>query len=288
MIAQSVVVPEHVPGVKEMLMGPAGSGKTYSIGTLVDTGMDVFYLALEPGIETLQGYYIDRGQPIPPNLHYHYVAPPAASFTDMLDMVDKTMMLSFDSLCKVSDPKRTKHNQFQSILKAMNNFTDDRTGEQFGDVGSWGNDRVLVIDSMSGLGRASMSMVVGSKPIRNQAEWGMAQTFIENLIVKLCNDCRCHFILLSHVEREVDQVMGGVKIMASTLGKALAPKLPSLFSDVILCARSGTKWTWDTVSTLADVKARYLPFQADNPPSFGPIIAKWRARWGVPGEDKKS
>ena len=57
-------------GVNVLLMGPAGSGKTHAIGTLVDTGVEVFYLALEPGLESLIGYYTDCGLEVPANLHY--------------------------------------------------------------------------------------------------------------------------------------------------------------------------------------------------------------------------
>lgn len=69
--------------------------------------------------------------------------------------------------------------------------------------------------------------------------------------------------------------------MASTLGKALAPKIPAMFSDVILTVRNGDKWSWDTASALADLKTRNLPIKADQPPSFAPIVAKWKARANI-------
>ena len=65
-----------LPGFNVMLMGPAGSGKTHSIGTLVDAGIEVFYLALEPGLESLLGYWTDNDKPIPPNLHWHTLKAP--------------------------------------------------------------------------------------------------------------------------------------------------------------------------------------------------------------------
>jgi len=80
------------------------------------------------------------------------------------------------------------------------------------------------------------------------------------------------------VEREVDAVLGGVKLMVSTLGKALAPKFPAMFSDAILTSRTGDKWVWDTASPMADVKTRNLPIKSDNAPDFRLIITKWVAR----------
>ena len=69
--------------------------------------------------------------------------------------------------------------------------------------------------------------------------------------------------------------------MVATLGRALAPKIPSMFSDVILAVRDGTKWSWDTASAQADVKTRNLKIAAGQDPSFGPIVAKWKSRGGV-------
>lgn len=267
-----------LPGVNVVLMGPAGTGKTHSIGTLVDTGLEVFYLALEPGLESLKGYYTDAGKPIPPNLHWHTVKAPTASFEDMIDAATKINTLSLDTLAKMQDPNRGKHNQFISILQALSDFPDDRTGQKFGAVNSWKSDRVLVVDGLTGLNRAALSLVVGGKPVKSQSDWGIGQDQVEKLLRKFCDDCPCHFVLLAHVERETDQVLGGVKIMVSTLGKALAPKIPAMFSDVILTVREGTKWAWDTSNGQADLKTRNLPIAGGQAPTFKTIIDKWRAR----------
>jgi len=267
-----------LPGFNCMLMGPAGSGKTHAIGTLVDSGLEVFYLALEPGLESLLGYWTDRGKPVPENLHWHTLKAPDTSFLDMLDAATKINTLSLDSLAKMSDPNRGRHNQFLSLFQTLNDFEDQRDGRKYGAVNTWDTGRVLVIDSLTGLNSAALALVVGGKPVRSQSDWGIAQQQLEGLLRKLCDGCTCHFVLLAHVERETDMVLGGVKLMASTLGKALAPKIPAMFSDVILTVRNGDKWSWDTASALADLKTRNLPIKADQPPTFAPIVAKWKAR----------
>lgn len=271
-----------LPGVNVLLMGPAGTGKTTSIGTLVDAGIEVFYLALESGMESLLGYWTDRGKPIPDNLHWHTLKQAEAGFTSMIADATKINTLSLDALAKMVDPQKSKHNQFIKLLECLNNFKDDRTGELFGPVDSWGPSRALVIDGMAGLGRCAMSLVIGGKAVKSQSDWGIAQDQLEKLLRQICDGCRCHFVLLAHVERETDQVLGGVKITVSTLGRALAPKIPPMFSDVIFTVRNGTTWQWDTASALADVKTRNLPIKADNPATFLPVIAKWKARAGLP------
>lgn len=268
-------------GFNILLMGPAGTGKTHSIGTLLDAGLEVFYLGLENGLESLLGYFTDKGKPIPSSLHWHIQEPPKASFLEMIDAATKINTLSLDLLSKMSDPNRGKHNDFIQLLTTLHNFPDDRTGELFGPVNTWEPTRVLVVDGMAGISRAAMSLVVGGKPVKSQADWGIAQDQVEKLVRMLCDSCPCHFVLIAHVERETDAILGGVKLMVSTLGRALAPKIPSLFSDVILTVREGTKWTWDTGSILADVKARNMPFASGQLPSFTPLVEKWKSRGGV-------
>lgn len=280
-MTEAQVTQSALNGTNVMLMGPAGTGKTHSIGTLVDAGLKVFYFGLEPGLESLLGYFTDRGLPIPDNLHWHQIEAQQASFSEMIGNATKINTMSLDTLAKLQDNNRNKYNQFVKILEVLNDFKCQRTGQSFGCTDTWGPDCVLVLDGMAGLARAAMGLVVGGKPVSNQSDWGIAQKQIENLLFMLTNQLRCHFVLITHVERETDAVMGGVKIMVSTLGKALAPKLPPMFSDVILAVREGSKWTWDTGSALADVKTRNLKVAQGLPADFRPIIEKWKSRGGV-------
>jgi AAA domain len=268
-------------GVNVLLMGPSGTGKTYSIGTLVDSGLEVFFLPMESGLEALLGYYTDHGKPIPPNLHWSETIRATGSFIELLDSAKKANTLNLEALAKLSDPNRGKHNQYVKLLETLNNFVSAKDGTAFGPVNEWSSSRVLVIDGLTGLSNAALSMIVGGKPVKSQADWGMGQTYVEQILRLLCDSCQCHFILLAHVEREVDPVLGGVKLMASSLGKALAPKLPAMFSDVILTARSGTSWSWDTANPQADLKTRNLPISQTNKPDFRAIVGKWRSRGGV-------
>lgn len=270
--------PFALPGVNVLLMGPSGTGKTHSIGTLVDLGIEVFYLALESGMESLLGYWTDRGLEVPSNLHWHKLSAPTATFSDMIQNAKNINMLNLDALAKMTDPNKSKHNQFIALLEALNNFPDDRTGEKYGPVNTWDQSRVLVADGATGISQCAMALVVGGKAVRNQSDWGIAQDQVEKLVRMLCDNCACHFVLLAHVERETDAVLGGVKLMISTLGKALAPKFPAMFSDVILTERSGDKWTWNTASAMADVKTRNLPIKSDNSPDFKLVFDKWISR----------
>jgi hypothetical protein len=179
------------------------------------------------------------------------------------------------------DSDKTKYNQFVSFLKAFNSYKCDRDGKVYGDVCSWNTDRALVVDTLTGLNTMAMAAVIGGKPVRNQSEWGIAQNLVEFWFQKLTSDTRCHFIVMAHAEKEVDLVSGQTKVMASTLGKALAPKLPRLFSDVVLAVKEASTFTWSTAAIGVDLKARNLEIKDGLPPSFEPIIKSWKSRGGV-------
>jgi hypothetical protein len=199
----------------------------------------------------------------------------------MMESATKINTMSLDTLAKMADPKRMNYNQFVKILENLNGYIDQRTGKNYGPVDDWPEGYCLAMDSLTGLGRAAMSLVVGGKPVKNISDWGIAQDQVEKILRMLTDNCRCWFVLISHIERETDQVLGGVKLTAATLGAKLSPKLTPMFSDVILTVREGAKFSWDTGSASADVKTRNLPIQSGMAPSFAPIVKKWLSRGGV-------
>lgn len=269
-----------LPGVNVLIEGPTGTGKTYCLGTLADAGLELFCLFTESGLETLLGYWTDRGLEVPPNVHWHILPRAPGNFELLAKSAETINQYTQESLHKMQDPNRAKHNQFVGLLRSLANFPDDRTGKTFGSVDEWGPDRVLAIDSLTGINPIALSLVVGGKPVKSQSDWGIAQDQIEKLVRQLTDGCKCHFVLTAHVEREIDQVFGGIKVTVSTLGRALAPKIPPMFSDVILSYREGSKFFWSTANPQADLKARNLPIADGLPQDFRPIIEKWKSRGG--------
>lgn len=266
------------PGFKVMLMGPSGTGKTYSIASLVETGIDVFYADLDRSLESLVGYWTDKGQPIPPNLHWHYLQRKTPGFGALQKMADAVGKFDMPTLAKMKDNDRSLNNQFETFLGVMNNFTDQRDGKSYGPVDSWGTDRVFVLDSLTALNTIVFDMVVGARAMRDKPDYGIAQTNLSNFLERLLNGCTTNVVLIAHVERQVDEVLGGIKLMPVTIGQAMKSTITIPFSDVILTSRNGTEWTWDTANGQADLKTRNLPYASKLPPSFKPIYEKWSTR----------
>lgn len=263
-----------LPGVKVMLLGESGVGKTYSIRSLLPAGLEVFVLATEAGFDVL-------GDLPAAKLHWAYCKPTYGDLSTLLAGATDIASLTYEAITKKQDNTRLTNNRFMPILSKIMNFTDDRTGKSYGNVSTWGTDRVLVIDSLSGLTEAVVTMVIGTRPAMSPPDYQLAQRYIFNLIQQACYDWRCHVVLICHAEREVDEILGGSKVMAQTIGKKLAPQLPKLFTDVIFAKRNGTKYFWDTADPQAQLKTRNLTVAADIQPDFGAILKTWKSRGGL-------
>ena len=272
-------------GPKVLIEGPSGTGKTYALGKLVEWAanqkpvVEVFVLFTENGLETLLGYWSDKDKPIPENLHYHSTLTKPISLAALMKSADDVGKLSYELISKMVDSSRGgANNAFYKILSACNDFPDDRTGKKFGAIDSWGVNRVFVIDSLSELSNACMKMVIGAKPTASQPDYGVAQNNLMNFMRLCTQGLACTFIMTAHVNRETDEITGGVKLMTSSIGKALSGDIPKLFSDVIYTVREGTNWYWDTAAANVDTKTRNLPIQSKLAPDFSLIMNKWAKR----------
>lgn len=264
--------PPTIPGTNTLLLGATGTGKTYSIRTFLERGITPFIISTEPGVASTLG-------DLPPEkCHWHYVAPAHSDWDALLKAAKRTNDLSFESLTKVADPDKRKQSQWLDLITTCNQFVCDRDGKDYGDVATWGPDRVLVVDSLSGLNTMSMNLVTGSKPVKSPGEWQIAMDNIERFLTTLLVVTDCFFVLIGHLEVEKDELTGGTKLMASTLGRKLAPKIPLNFDDVVQAIRVGKEFHWSTGAINVDLKARNLPIGDKLAPSFVPIIDKWKEK----------
>lgn len=271
-----------------LLQGPPGSGKTDAIPTYIEAGIETFVLITEPGgVESLLDSCKRRNISVD-KLHWTSVLPAAAGWTALTDMVNTIGTTGYEDITKIKSGvgKSETRKPAMAILQALANFKCERTGKDYGDMSKWGDDKAFCFDSMSGLNLMAMALTIGYKPAAHQGEWGVAMNFIEQLILKMTSDRSCFFTLTAHVERETNELTGAGQVMASTLGRKLAPKLPRFFSEVVYAKRAvaatGTdktpKFRWSTVDATADLKNRALSVSDDLPPTFKPIVEAYRNR----------
>lgn len=256
---------------KVMLVGDSGVGKTHSCRSLVEAGMEVFCVFTEPGFESVLG-------DLPADkLHWHYLPPMPLNWDTLGTQLEAVGKMSFEMLTKMTGA-RGDFQQILQLVTLMKNYKCQRTGKEYGDVTRFGNDKWVWLDTLSGLSMMSQNSVTGTKPMMNQGEFALAQGNIEKFVNTCCMNLTCGFTLVCHAERETNELTGGVSIMASTLGKKLAPKLPRFFDDVIYAAREGEKFLWQTQALNTLTKNKHVPFSAAIVPSFVPLIAEWRKK----------
>lgn len=264
-----------IPGMKQIFMGAVGSGKTSALRSYIKHGLQVRAIFTEPSHEVVTDLTCEQG------FHYTYIEPTAESWQDILDNATKVNTLPNSILVKQTDLGRSKFQGFLKFIKACNDFKCDRCGQKYGDASTWGTGVVLWVDSLTALSDMAMQNVVGGKPIKDLPDWQTAMDQTLAVVNALAVSSRCHVGLCAHLEMELDPVAGEMRVMVATLGKKLAPKVPRYYSDVILCKRQGTNFTWSTTASNFELKARNFPFADNLPPDVGPALAGWKARGGI-------
>jgi hypothetical protein len=266
-------------GTSTLLVGGPGSGKTYSLASFARAGKELFVLFTEPGgeeslLQAVKDHNIDIGL-----VHWKYIAPASPTWDMMKKSANTISQMSYEGLTSIkAGINKQGYSQFIQLLETLADFKCDRDGKSYGAVDSWEADRAFALDSLSGLNIMAMDMVVGSKPVKHQGEWGVAMDNEERLVQKLCSDVRAFFVLTAHIERETNELSGAQQLMAGALGRKLAPRLPRFFSDVIHAYRDGAEFFWSTTSMNVDLKARTVPLQDKMAPDFGIVVNAWKAR----------
>lgn len=280
-------------GPKILLEGDSGAGKTYSLGTIVDwaqaNGHQVRVLFTENGLETLLGYWRDpplgsNGQPIrPPRpipecLAWHQVENSVLGLAALTAAANKVGLLSYEALTKSIDPDRAANNGYEKMLKTLADFPDDRTGKKLGNIGTWDNKVIFCVDSLSELSSICMKMVIGNKPTAAPPDYGVGQNNLINLLRYLTQGFDPTLIMTAHLQRQTNELTGGISLMVKAIGKALGDDIPQLFSEVLYARREGLEWVWDTAAIGVTTKTRYLPISSKIKPDLGQIMDKWVKR----------
>ena len=273
-----------IPGAKVCLFGESGSGKTDVITTLITAGITPFIIFTEHSVTTLQASLARRG--IEDKLKYHVIPPAPLKWDSQIALLKNMLGKPYATVKSMRDPNIHQYDQFIEILQTCNRFVDDRTGEDFGDVASWGTDRALCLDSITGAATMAFNMQVGGMPVRDQSDYQIVQSNVYRFSHDLTQALRCHLVFIGHLGRVVAED-GRSAFFMSLPGKALDPQFPKLFDDIVYCKHEGKKFTWSTSAPGVVTKNRDLPLSEDLEPDFVQLIEGWKANGGniIPHKD---
>lgn len=275
-------VPPSEPAPNVLLLGFPGNGKTFSIASLLKQGLEVFVIFTEQGRESLfEGLkYYKVTDEERERLHWNLVKTASPGFNALKDIAKKLNTSNQKTLSNLDSISGNKYQQALDLINTCANYVDQH-GVNYGDVSEWGNNRALVVDSLSGINDLCIDLVVGGKPVKSMSDWQIAMDIEMRLIKQLCNDTRCLFVLTGHLDREKEEVMGKLVITPSLIGTKNGTKIGRHFSDVIWSIRTTAGFRWTVKDPqMEQLKTRNLDdSKKDHPQDFGPLVTSWANRY---------
>jgi hypothetical protein len=265
-----------------LLQGPYGSGKTTAIRTLLpeyvdDTGTVrrgagriTAILSLDPGTAQVLGPNLCKSPDPHSGIHVRYVKPVSLDWAGFARWMTLANQNSLDSLLKITDPGKRQMTQMLEVIETCGHFVCDRCGADLGDAAAWPDTHAFVLDNLTPLTTVARHMIVGLKPILSQPEYNPIIQAIETFLNMFWGGMDCSAILLSHISREPDEITGGSRIYASTIGNKMASeRMPNMPDEIILSSVSDRgEFTWATVVPGMALKTRKMPRGSDLRPDF--------------------
>lgn len=244
---------EHIKQtlIKIIAIGPSGSGKTGSLISLLQAGYKIKMLDMDNGTEALLNF-IQRDCP---------------DKLDNFDYITLRDQMKSDPIKGAAVSGRAK--AYTDAIKYLDKWDDGSIPSE------WGPETIFVLDSLTLFGRAAFNWAQGMNTgAKDPRQWyGSAQDSILRVLDLLTSaEFNCNVIVFSHVDL-VELSDGTTKGFASSIGKALGPKIPAVFNTMLLFESRGqgesVKRTITTVPTaMVDAKnprpfdiPKSLPFE---------------------------
>lgn len=232
--------------VRALYIGDSGSGKTGSLISLLQAGYSIRMIDADNNADSL----IELCNHIDPKL---------LDRLDIISVRDKFRASQLTGLEVAGQPKA-----YVDILKYLNKWDDGTSMSEWKD-----GKTIFVLDTLTSTGRAAFHWAKGMSPTaKDPRQWyAAAQETLTTMLELLTSpDIPCHVLVLSHIDI-VERDDGTSKGYASSIGKAMGPKLAKVFPTLIM-AESKTigKTTKRTISTqptsLVDLK-NPIPFSIE-------------------------
>lgn len=208
---------------KVLYIGESGSGKTGSLASLASQ-YQLFILDFDNGLDILTDPGILKPE-FRKNVRYE-------------TLTDKLHELGGKIIC--DNP--TAWSRAISLVGRWKDRDHD-----FGPVTSWRPDRILVIDSATLMGPATLrySMSVNRKTERTLQMWGDAISRNEDFLAWLYSDAvKCHVIVTAHIRTidlmEHDEEIYDIHGFPSFLGKQLPRHAGRYFNTTIMAVSRGS------------------------------------------------
>ena len=203
--------------IKLLFIGTSGAGKTGALTSLVAAGYKLRIIDLDGGLDALVNHVLAECPDKIDNIEYE-------SFRDKMKMGPTGP--------KVAGAPAAYRNTLQALEKWPEDGSDPAT---------WGADTILVLDSMTSLGRAAIQWAKAMNPTsKDPRQWyKTAQDLVEDLIANITSDSfGTNVVVISHVVYAANSV-GVEKGFPSIIGKALSKNIALYFNTLLLSETKG-------------------------------------------------
>lgn len=207
----------EAPLVKLMAIGHSGAGKTGALTSLAKAGYKIRILDMDYGLDALVN-------------HIKQECPDKLKNVSVMQFRDKTKITPSGPMV-VGAPKA-----FTSAVAALDKWEDGTVPS------TWGKDYILVVDSFTNLARAAFAWARQMNPTaKDPRQWyAAAQQVLEDVVATMTSDdFNTNLIVMSHIELTT-KADGSVEGFASSIGKALGPKLPRFFNTLVAFETAGS------------------------------------------------
>lgn len=227
---------------KILLMGDSGSGKTGALASLANAGYKLGILDFDNGLDILVNY-------VKPDFtkNVHYV-----TLTDSMTFTDNGMGIPLGA-----------PTAWLRAVKLLRHWKTEE--EDLGPISRWGDDWVLVLDSLTILGRALMHYVKFMNNAILEPDWGFYGPAMEIqaklLDMLFAKSIGCNIIVTAHIvpispkkkvevvgadgKTRIQQVdIGDAKLYPTALGNKLPPQVGRFFNASLKAETdaSGSHW----------------------------------------------
>ena len=218
--------------VKALCVGYPGSGKTGSLASLANAGYNIRIIDFDQNIDPLFEY-VDEA---------HYPNVDIQPFFDQLVEMPFTVGYGKDVKQITKLVPKGKPSSYSDALKLMDDWPDA------GPISTWGPNDVLVLDSLTSMGKACMRRTLWmhnrmSKGAR-QSDWGEAQNQqLAMLEILKSKAVSCHVLVMAHlkiieskfIEDLTDDSTDGdlTEVLKKAMEKSVSMIPPKLFPSAL-------------------------------------------------------